>query len=115
MVKDYPHTKLLPHQESWKKKFEEENKKLKEIFGEHALAIEHIGSTSIPGLSSKDIIDIAVLISHINDADRFTGNLEKVGYTYDTRGVSTERHFFRKYGKGNFHLSICYKNQGSFF
>jgi len=115
MTTDYSHTKLLPYQESWKKKFQEESKKLKEIFGEQALAVEHIGSTSIPGLSSKDIVDIAVLIDHIDDAGRFIGGLEKIGYAHDTRGVSTERHFFRKYGKDNFHLSICYKNQGGFW
>ncbi len=108
------HTKIIPYQQSWKEKFEEESNKLMDIFGEYNVAIEHIGSTSIPELSSKNIIDIAVQISHIDDANRFIPDLEKIGYLQDTRRVSTERHFFRKYGEDNFHLSICYKNQGSF-
>ena len=115
MTTDISHTKIIPYQESWKQKFEEEKNKLKEIFGDYVISIEHIGSTSIPGLSSKPIIDIAVLINHIDDAESFINDLKEIDYTHDTGGVSTERHFFRKYGKENFHLSICYKNQGGFW
>jgi GrpB-like predicted nucleotidyltransferase (UPF0157 family) len=109
------HKKIFPYQESWQQIFDEEKENLEKIFGSKALAIEHIGSTSIPGLSSKNIIDIVVLIDHIDNADKFINDLEKIGYVHDTRGVSTERHFFRKYGEYNFHISIAYKSRGSFY
>lgn len=109
------HTKIVSYQEEWPKKFESEKQKLQAIFCDKALEIEHIGSTSIPGMSSKPIIDIAVLIDHIDDAESFVNDLKKIGYVHDTDGVSTERHFFRKYREDNFHLSIAYKNQGGFW
>ncbi len=109
------HTKIVPYQKEWPEKFELEKQKLQPIFGDKALEIEHIGSTSIPGLSSKPIIDIAVLIEHIDDAESFINDLEKIGYSYDPNGIGTERHFLRKYGEDNFHLSIAYKNQGGFW
>lgn len=115
MQTTHSHKTIVPYREVWPEKFAEEKEKLQKIFGDEALAIEHIGSTSVPGLASKDIIDIAVLIDHIDNADQFIDDLEKIGYTYDTRGFSTERHFLRKYGEENFHLSIAYKNQGSFW
>ena len=51
--------KLEKYNPKWKDMYLEEEKKLKEMFGDLALAIEHIGSTSIEGLSAKPIIDIA--------------------------------------------------------
>ncbi len=92
-----------------------EAKKLENIFGDKAVAIEHIGSTSIEGLSSKPIIDIAVLIENKADAGLFTHLLLEFGYVEDRRSVSTERHFFRKGMPTEFHLSIAYKDAGGFW
>lgn len=109
------HKKILPYQESWPQKFATEKEKLQHIFDSEKFVIEHIGSTSISGLSSKDIIDIAILIDNVSTADAFIDNLKQIGYIHDVQGSSTERHFFRKYGEDNFHLSLGYKNQGSFW
>ena len=51
---------LVSHSSNWHTEFEQEKEKLQTILGNIALAIEHIGSTSIPGLSAKPILDIAV-------------------------------------------------------
>lgn len=56
---------LVPHSSNWHKEFEQEKEKLQTILGNIALAIEHIGSTSIPGLSAKPILDIAVAVENI--------------------------------------------------
>jgi len=114
MSKTY-HTKIIPYQQEWPEKFELEKQRLQQIFGDKALEIEHIGSTSIHGISSKPIIDIAVLIDHIDDEESFINDLEKISYIHDTEDLSTERHFFRKYGEDDFHLSIAYNNQGGFW
>lgn len=114
-MKDSSHTILLPYQSSWKTKFEAEKNKLQEIFGNKAVAIEHIGSTSIEGLSSKPIIDIAVLIEKREDGSGYIEPVKKLGYLYDKLNSSGERHFFRKGKPTEFHLSIAYKNKGSFW
>lgn len=62
--------KLEEYNPKWKDMYLEEEKKLKEMFGDLALAIEHIGSTSIEGLSAKPIIDIAVGVRHLSDFDK---------------------------------------------
>lgn len=106
--------KIIPYQKTWVEKFETEKKKLVQIFSEQVNAIEHIGSTSIPGLASKNIVDMAVLIDYAKDADKYVEELKNLGYVFD--GTSTERHFFRKYkGDDNYHLSIAYKDRGSFW
>jgi len=61
-MNDSSHTLLMAYQPSWRGKFEAEKVKLQEVFNVKALAIEHIGSTSVEGLSTKPIIDIAVLM-----------------------------------------------------
>jgi GrpB-like predicted nucleotidyltransferase (UPF0157 family) len=106
--------KIIPYQKNWPQKFETEKEKLSEIFGQGAIMIEHIGSTSIPGLAAKNIVDIGILIEHAEDANKYVGELEKLGYTFN--GTSTERHFFRKYqNDDNYHLSIAYQDRGSFW
>lgn len=62
--------KLEEYNPKRKDMYLEEEKKLKEMFGDLALAIEHIGSTSIEGLSAKPIIDIAVGVRHLSDFDK---------------------------------------------
>jgi GrpB-like predicted nucleotidyltransferase (UPF0157 family) len=62
--------KLEKYNPEWKKMFEEEKNNLKEKFGNTALSIEHIGSTSIEGLSSKPIIDIAVGINNLEEFNK---------------------------------------------
>ena len=62
--------RLENYNSSWKNEFEEEKKNLKEIFKDTAIAIEHIGSTSIDGISAKPIIDIAVGINKLDDFEK---------------------------------------------
>ena len=114
-MEDISHTNLLPYQSSWNDEFLAEEKRLQEIFGDKAVAIEHIGSTAVEGLSAKPIIDIAVLIENDEDADSFTNSLSEIGYKYDKEKSSSERHFFRKGEPTEFHLSIAYKNKGGFW
>ena len=111
-MKNIAHTTLLPYQHSWKEKFDKEKSKLLEIFGNKAIAIEHIGSTSIPGLLSKPIVDIAVLIKSRADADAFTEPLASIGYMFHSS--STERHFYTKGNPIEYHVSIAYADQGGF-
>ena len=55
---------------NWKKMFHEEKQTLLKIFGDLAIEIEHVGSTSIEGLSAKPIIDIAIALNNLNDFEK---------------------------------------------
>lgn len=58
---------LENYNENWKNMFEEEKSNLENIFKERAIKIEHVGSTSIEGLSAKPIIDIMVVLKSFDD------------------------------------------------
>ena len=61
---------LEEYNSNWSKMFEEEKENLKKIFKDLAIEIEHIGSTSVEGLSAKPIIDVAVGVENLKDFDR---------------------------------------------
>ena len=62
--------KIEAYNENWKLMFKEEKENLIKVFGDIALQIEHIGSTSIPGLSAKPIIDILVVLESFNEFEK---------------------------------------------
>ncbi len=108
-------TVLIPHSDEWKFLYEKESTLIKEILGSYLIDIQHIGSTSIPDLISKPIIDIAVQIGKHTDADKFIEPLQALGYTYKPDLSSVERHFFQKGNPIQFHLSISYLDRGGYW
>ena len=111
---------LVPYQSEWINHFDREADLLRSILGINALQIEHIGSTSIPGMAAKPIIDILVAVpSLIQSSDLILG-LDSIGYTYKPLDTIPGRLFFAKESFPEFrthHLnlakpdSIFWKNQ----
>lgn len=97
---------LYPYSSEWPEKYNKEVKLIQQILGNLIINIEHIGSTSITGLSAKPIIDIAVLTESISDINIFTELLEKIGYSYKPDMSSVERIFLRKGEPAEYHISI---------
>lgn len=64
--------------ELWHKMFLEEKTILKNVFGDIALQIEHIGSTSVPNLKAKPIVDIAVGVASLENFDFVRLNAQKL-------------------------------------
>lgn len=60
--------KLLPHNPKWAELFEEEKRLLEKTFGDKIIAIEHIGSTAIPSIPAKPIIDMNVAVESLEIA-----------------------------------------------
>ncbi len=87
---------VVPYDSSWVNEYKSEKQRLLEMFGSKILAIEHIGSTSIPGLAAKPIIDINVAIVSLKDAAEFIPGLEKLGYEYMKNRWFEDRYFFPK-------------------
>jgi len=65
---------IMPYQEIWSKQFQIAKQELKFYLGEAALCIHHIGSTSIPGMPSKNRIDIQVGVESISQAKYTSDN-----------------------------------------
>ncbi|MGB8510694.1 MAG: GrpB family protein [Pyrinomonadaceae bacterium] len=96
----------MPHSEGWHDLFAEEEGRLRVAIGEYVLAIEHVGSTVICGLSAKPIIDIAVAVREIADAEKCVIPLERIGYEYRGEQGIPGRHFFGKGGPRTHHLHL---------
>ena len=87
---------VVPYQSGWKELFEREADLLRSALGKKALCIEHIGSTSIPGMEAKPIIDIMVAVVSLAEAAELIPMVEALGYEYKTRDTVPERMFFAK-------------------
>ena len=74
----------------WKEMFEEEKRNLEKIFNDKYISIEHVGSTSIIGLSAKPIIDIQVSIRNFSDFEHVRNYFEKMPYSIKMDSDSDE-------------------------
>lgn len=88
---------------SWPAKYEAEAKAIAEILGDELVAIHHIGSTSVPGLSAKPIIDIMPVVKNIEAVDRFSAQFEALGYEVMGEYGICGRRYFRKGGDDRTH------------
>ena len=74
--------KVVPYKKKWVDQFEKEKAQILEVCGDKIVAVEHIGSTSVPGLAAKPIIDIAVGVKRLKDAEQLLKPLSKIGYHF---------------------------------
>jgi GrpB-like predicted nucleotidyltransferase (UPF0157 family) len=87
---------VLPYDVRWPEVFRPERDRLAGIFGQRAAGIEHVGSTAVPGLAAKGIVDILLglrpLELHPADLDAMV----RLGYAYRGELGIPGRHFFQK-------------------
>ena len=72
---------IADYDPAWPRRFEAERARIAGALGERALRIEHIGSTSVPGLAAKPIVDVLVEVAALDDA----AGLEPAGYVLRVR------------------------------
>ena len=109
-IKKTSSIEVLPYHPEWPILFEKEAELIKEALGPNFLTIYHVGSTSIPGLSAKPIIDIVPVVKDIIAVDDTNNAMEKLGYK-----VSGERGIpFRCYfSKPKYHVHVFEQNDPS--
>lgn len=76
---------LSDHDPRWRSRFAGRAARLREVLGDRARVIEHIGSTAVPGLAAKPIIDIVVGIDDPDDEPAYLPDLEAAGYDLRVR------------------------------
>ena len=81
----------------------EEAEKLNVIFEHEMIAIYHIGSTSVPGLKAKPIIDIMAVVKDINNVDKYNLEMRKIGYVPKGENGIVQRRYFQKGGDNRTH------------
>ena len=84
---------IIPYNSEWPIRFEKYKSKIKEIFGN--VQIEHIGSTSVPGMSGKNCIDVLVIVNDLTNVESHIANMEQDGFEYAGQSVTDQSRLFR--------------------
>lgn len=89
---------IADYDPAWPLLFEQEKALILGAIGSAVTAIEHIGSTSVPGLPAKPIVDIMVGVRALADAPACVEPLARLGYVYrpEFEAVLPDRRYFRK-------------------
>ena len=104
------HVVVLPYDKQWKQDFLQIKDELQNALGELALRIEHVGSTSVQGLSAKPIIDIDVVIKDYSVFDDVVSALRSIGYRHEGNLGIEGREAFKYDSKEHLrqhHLYVC--------
>lgn len=74
--------RLVPYDPAWPARFASEAMRLRAVLGGAVSAIEHVGSTAVPGLAGKPVLDVAIAVMSDTAADACIAPLEGLGYEY---------------------------------
>ncbi len=85
---------LADYDPSWIDAYAEEKARLDVALGDIAKAIEHFGSTSVPGMRAKPILDIIVGVTPFEDWERCKAPLESIGYDFVANAGIPRHHIF---------------------
>ena len=95
---------LVPYDDAWPHAFERERRRIASALGEVAIRIDHIGSTSIPGLVAKPVIDIDVSVADPDDEAGYLPALESAGSRLRVREPG---HRMVRTANRDVHVHIC--------
>ena len=107
---------IAEYDPAWPAAYERECALIADALADLVLAIEHVGSTAVPGLGAKPVIDITVGVRTLVDGEKCVGPMEELGYEYRGDGEIPGRHYFRKFTRGErtHHLNIV-EHKGDFW
>ncbi len=90
--------RIVEYDPEWPDRYETERRQIASALGPLALAIEHVGSTAVPGLPAKPVIDLMVAVANLDAVAACIPPLATLGYEYSPEYESTvpERRFFQK-------------------
>jgi GrpB-like predicted nucleotidyltransferase (UPF0157 family) len=98
--------RIVDYDSDWSKKFETHRRIIAGALGEAALGIEHIGSTSVPGLAAKPIIDILVVVHDSTDESQYLPQLEAAGYELRVREPEWYEHRMFRTPEKDVHVHV---------
>jgi GrpB-like predicted nucleotidyltransferase (UPF0157 family) len=117
---------ILDHQPRWRSEFEAIGTHLRSVLGDTALRIDHIGSTSVPGLGAKDIIDIQVTVADLGRMTESEARMKQAGFLQrgdihrdnfvglpDSTSVELEKKYFRE-AEGDRRRHMHVRQEGRF-
>ena len=104
------HVVVLPYDPKWKADFEAIKQELEAAAGDLLVAVEHVGSTSVEGLSAKPCIDIDAVIEDYSVFEEVIDKLRSIGYIHEGNLGIKDREAFKYSNKPHLqkhHLYVC--------
>lgn len=101
---------VLPYNKQWKDDFEKIKSEIVNAISDLIIGVEHVGSTSVDGMSAKPCIDIDVIIKDYSVFDTIVSKLEMIGYIYEGNLGIEDREAFKYLNKSHLrthHLYVC--------
>lgn len=87
--------RLTPYDPSWPDRFAVESERVRSVIQQHVIAIEHIGSTAVPGLAGKPVLDVGIAVASEAEADACIAPLEVLGFIHrGPNGADPARRYF---------------------
>lgn len=97
----------------WAGEFRELAHPLRRVLGEVAFRIDHVGSTSVPGLDAKPVIDIQVSVASLEPLEAYVGPLGRLGYAFQPQNPDLTKRAFR-WPEGQRRTHLYVRRAGSF-
>ena len=97
---------VVDYDPAWPEPFHREAAKIRAALGEAALAIEHIGSTAVPGLSAKPIVDVLLVVEDSSNEASYVPALEGVGYVLRVRERDFHEHRMLRTAARDAHVHV---------
>ena len=99
---------IVPYDPEWPLRFGREKQRLEAALGERALGIEHVGSTAVPGLAAKPIVDIQLSVGSFEPLHDYQEPLAGLGYGYRPDDDSEHRFFLlEEDGRRAVQIHVC--------
>jgi len=101
---------VMPYDPAWPLRFAEEAARLKEALGDNCIEIYHVGSTAVPGLAAKPVLDIVPVVKDLYKVQESKGALEALGYeSKGEYGIPCRRFFTKQQGMVRTHNVHVYE------
>lgn len=103
-----PAVRIVEYDVAWPVQAKE-LRRLKDVLGAVAVRLEHVGSTAVPGLAAKPILDLQLSVAAIEPRAHYVEPLERLGYLFVAAPESPDFHFFAKPPERprTHHLHVC--------
>lgn len=87
---------VVPYDPRWQEEFAAASRELHDTVGTSIPAVHHVGSTAIPGLCAKPVLDILVSVVDLEGSLELVQDLERLGYEFRPAEEIPDRHYFRR-------------------
>jgi putative glutamine amidotransferase len=100
---------ISPYDPTWPGRYEAESARIRAALGDQAVRLEHVGSTSVPGLAAKPTVDIQVSVRSMVPRSAYVDPLVRIGYRWALDPWTDEHEFFSRDDNGEraFHVHVC--------